>query len=193
MFFLTFKLLKAMKLNEHLKNLPNHSVDIDLWENVEATLSQDASLSERLPQHKAESDLWYQIEDRLRQPRRRLLFRKYTSIAASIAVLLTLGSIYITKSHINNDLYYSEEIIDISTSFPEIKRADVFKKCEDYPTVCETPDFTKLKTMLEEQNREEKKIKMLRKASDNQQLEILHSRIIKNIQQLESQMNQMFS
>ncbi len=185
-----------MKLEEHLKLLPKHSVEIDLWNKIDQQLSASSSLEDKLPIHKANSDLWNEIESALekRTPRRFLRFR-HLSIAASAAVVITLGTVFFTHNTNEEHIYFSEEIvitnqpIDNNTAYD----VDVMDNCNEQPAVCSSPDFTRLKSNLDQLKREEVKLRDLKKATNDPQLDLYHSRIVKNIQQVEAQMMQMFS
>lgn len=185
----------TMKLDQHLKQLPNHSVEVELWDSIDQQLSTPCPLADKLPQHKADSLLWFTIEDQLGTPsNRRFLPLRYISAAASIAVIMTIGTIFLTNSN-KGDIYFTEkvyiqEVMDDDNAFEAV---DVLENCNEYPAVCSTPDFTRLKTNLDQLKREELKLRDLKKATNDPKMELYHSRIVKNIQQVEAQMIQMFS
>lgn len=184
----------TMKLDEHLNQLPKHSVDTDLWDNIDQQLSASTTLADKLPQHKADSFLWFAIEEQLGKSKsHRFLRLRYISAAASIAVIMTFGSIFFT--HNDDPVYFTEEVYmqDISSDDVNFLEVDVLENCNEYPAVCSTPDFTKLKSSLDQLKREELKLRDLKKATNDPKMELYHSRIVKNIQQVEAQMIQMFS
>lgn len=184
-----------MKLEEHLNQLPKHSVEIDLWDTIDQQLSAQNTIADKLPQHKADSDLWYRIEDQLKQTTtRRFLRLRYISAAASIAVIMTLGTVYFTHNNQEN-IYFTEEVYIpqlVSDDF-KLPKINVLENCQEHPAVCSTPDFTRLKSNLDQLKREELKLRDLKKATNDPKMELYHSRIVKNIQQVEAQMIQMFS
>lgn len=184
-----------MKLEDHLNQLPKHSVEIGLWDEIEPQLSVTPTLADKLPKHKANADLWYSIESQLdKKTPRRFLRLRYLSAAASIAILISAGIFYFTNNS-HEQLYFSEEIILPSASDKDvdIQEVDVFENCNEYPAVCSSPDFTRLKSSLEQLKREELKLRDLKKTTNDPKMELYHSRIVKSIQQVEAQMMQMFS
>lgn len=184
-----------MKLEEHLQQLPNHSTEVDLWEKIEKKLSNKPSIADKLPNHKADINLWLGIEKALERktPRQFLRFR-YISAAASVAVIITLSTVFFTHNN-QEQLYFSEEIIitETTTGNTVIKGKDIMENCNEYPAVCSSPDFTRLKSNLDQLKREELKLRDLKKATNDPKMELYHSRIVKDIQQVEAQMMQLFS
>lgn len=183
-----------MKLEDHLHHLPKHSVEVNLWDTIDQQLTADTTLADRLPHHKANADLWFDIDDQLRKVTHRLLRLRYISAAASIAVIMTLGTVYFTQSNKEN-LYFTEKIYiqELPSDELQLHEVNVMENCQDYPAVCNTPDFARLKSSLDQLKREEAKLKSLQKATKDPKMELYHSRIVKNIQQVEAQMIQMFS
>lgn len=183
-----------MKLEDHLNQLPKHSVEANIWDNIDQELSAQSTLADKLPQHKADSDLWYAIEDSLKSSSRRFLRLRYISAAASIAVIMTFGTIYLTQGT-QESIYFTEEVYLPKASTEEIKLHDVnvLENCEDYPSVCSSPDFTRLKSSLDQLKNKELEIRNLKKVTNDPKMELYHSRIVKNIHQVEAQMIQMFS
>lgn len=185
----------TMKLEDHLNHLPKHSVEIDLWDTIDQQLSRQNTLVNKLPQHKADSELWYAIEDELKRSKtRRFLRLRYISAAASIAVIMTFGTVYFTHNSHEN-IYFTEEVYTptlVSDDFT-LPKVNVLENCDEYPDVCNTPDFTRLKSNLDQLKREELKLRDLKKATNDPKMELYHSRIVKDIQQVEAQMIQMFS
>lgn len=184
-----------MKLEEHLNQLPKHSAEAMIWDNIDQKLLATSHFSDKLPQHKANPDLWYAIEDQLKKntPHRFLRLR-YLSAAASIAVIMTLGTVYFTHNT-QEHIYYTESVYVQQASIDDvhIQEVDVLNNCNEYPAVCSTPDFTRLKSSLDQLKREELKLRGLKKATNDPKMALYHSRIVKNIQQVEAQMIQMFS
>jgi len=184
-----------MKLEDHLNQLPKHSVESNLWDDIDQHLSAYSTLADKLPQHKADPFLWHQIEDQLkRKSSHRFLRLRYFSAAASIAVIMTLGTVYFTHND-NENIYFTEEVYLPQTTSVEVElhEVNVLENCDEYPAVCNTPDFTRLKSSLEELKQKELEIRDLKKATNDPKMELYHSRIVKNIQQVEAQMIQMFS
>lgn len=186
-----------MKLEDYLHQLPHHSAEGMLWDKIEEGLEHSASLSNKLPQHQASSELWYAIEARLnhvtiyRSLRLRL---RHLSIAASIVVIITIGAVYFTQQQ-QTHLYYSDEISVEQVEIPDWTHQgiDVLDNCKEQPAVCATPDFTRLKTALDQLKGEEIKLRELKTISDDPKIELYHARIVRDIQQVESQLLHLFS
>lgn len=186
-----------MNLENHLQQLPKHSLENNLWEQIEQKINISPTLTDRLPKHKADSDLWYSIEDKLHKnaAHRRFTRWRNLSVAASIAVIITLGSVYINHNQAQDQLYFSEEIYIQDTQIQELKFQDaaVLENCHTYPAVCETPDFTRLKSNLDALKLKEQQLRKLKQTVNDPKMELYHSRIVKDIQEVEAQMLQMFS
>lgn len=184
-----------MRLEEHLNQLPKHSADVDVWDKIDQQLSTTTTIAEKLPLHKADSDLWYDIEKQLKKRGiHRLLRLRYISAAASIAVIMTLGSVYFTRST-DEQIFFTEEVYIQAASSEELEfqEINVLENCNEFPAVCSSPEFTQLKSKLDQQKREELKLRDLKKATNDPNIELYHSRIVKSIQQVEAQMIQLFS
>ena len=184
-----------MKLEQHLHQLPSHSMEDHLWDQIESQLEAEVTLADKLPTHKASPHLWDSIEKSLGNKRARLYTNlRYASVAASIAVVLAVGGIRFTQQD-KTYVYYSDELVIDQIQLPEVKTqvTDVLENCSEYPAVCTTPDFTRLKTSLDQLKQEEQKLRTLKTLSDDPKMEMYHSRIVKNIQQVEAQMLQLFS
>lgn len=183
-----------MKLQEHISQLPIHSVDTHLWDAIDEQLSTPTPLVDRLPHHKADADIWFSIASILEKSSSRRFFRlRNLSIAASIAVIMTLGSIYIVHSN-QKPVYYTEDIYfnDMPTDAAVFQDIDILENCHAYPNVCSTPDFTHLKSSLDQLKLEEQKLRDLQKSTNDPKIQLYHSRIVKDIQQVEAQLIQMF-
>lgn len=184
-----------MKLENHLQQLPKHSLENDLWAKIDQQLDLAPSIANKLPQHKADSDLWYRIEDELNKQGSpyRLLIRRL-SVAASIAIIITLGTVYLTKQNTPDQIYFTEEVYiqEVSSQQPQLQGLDVLENCNSFPAVCSTPDFTRLKSNLDRLKLEEQKLRKLKQTVNDPKMELYHARIVKNIQQVEAEMLQMF-
>lgn len=184
-----------MKLEDHLQQLPHHSAENKLWDVINTQLSESNELNDRLPLHKAKSDLWYDIKTQLeyKTPRRTLRLR-YISAAASIAVIVTLGLAYFAPLD-REQLFYADELVMEARPIHDFKiiEVKVLDNCQEHPAVCNTPDFSRLQSTLEQLKQEELKLRALKNSTDNPNMSLYHSRIVKNIQQVEAQMLQMFS
>lgn len=184
-----------MKLEDHLNQLPKHSIDEMIWDKIDQQIAAPVHFVDKLPRHKANPDLWYAIEGQLKKSTsHRLLHLRYISAAASIAVIMTLGTVFFTHNS-QEHIYYTEGVYvqETTTDDEVIPEIDILENCNDFPAVCSTPDFTRLKSSLDQLKREEIKLRDLKKATNDPKMDLYHSRIVKNIQQVESQMIQMFS
>lgn len=186
-----------MKLQDHISQLPSHSVELDLWNTIEEQLSHPTHVLQRLPRHKANPLLWEAIEAQLDKKaaknRRNLLFSTW-SVAASIAVILTIGIVFYSQQS-STHIYYSEEIVmEAAPVNPwQVEETNVMSNCEDQPAVCSTPSFTRLKSTLDRLKHEEQKLRSLLESTNDANIELYHSRLVKDIQQVEAQILQLFS
>lgn len=186
-----------MKLDNQINNLPKHSVGLDLWSKIESRLesfSQATSWVDKLPLHKASAELWFDIDTRLyaKHHTRRIRLQALAT-AASLLLVLTLGSVFYEKST-TDYLVYSDEIYFESEPVPTYKAQhnDVLDNCDNHPAVCKTPNFTRLKNNLEHLKQEEEKLRMMKESMNDPKLDVYHTRIVRDIQQLEEQLMQMF-
>lgn len=184
-----------MKLNDHILQLPTHSLETDLWSKVEEQLTVDTFISEHLPRHKANPDLWLSIENQLNAKRRRhVMMLQSWAVAASVLVVFTLGFIF----HAQQDqvhIYYTEEIVSESSFTPQwtTPEVNVMQNCSEQPAICSTPNFTRLKATLDHLKQEEQKLRQMQQTTSDPNIEVYHSRLVKDIQQVESQILQLFS
>jgi len=186
-----------MNLENHLQQLPKHSLEDDLWGQIERKMNQNLSIAERLPLHKANSDLWYSIEEKLQRQtaHRRSIRLRQLSIAASIVLVISLGTVFLNHYHNQDQLYFSEEIYMQETSVEDFafQEAAVLENCHTYPAVCESPDFTRLKSNLDALKLKEQQLRKLKQTVNEPKMELYHSRIVKEIQEVEAEMLEMFS
>ncbi len=185
-----------MNLENHLHHLPQHSMENDLWDKIEEKLNSSPKLADHLPLHKVNSDLWYTIEDELNRAasRRRTIRLRHFSVAASIAIIITIGTVHLTQNTYQNQIHFSEEIYIQNTPVAEanIQENDVLENCTIHPAVCETPDFTRLKSNLDALKLKEQQLRKLKQTVNDPKMELYHSRIVKDIQEVQAQMLQMF-
>lgn len=184
-----------MKLNEHIQQLPTHSLESDMWSNIENQLSGSTHISERLPHHKAKAELWLGIAEALDAKKQKSfrLLQPWT-VAASVAVMLT-ASLFFHNYQSKTHIYYTEEVVmeQVSINAWEIQDINVMENCNEQPAVCTSPNFTRLKSSLDQLKMEEQKLREMQESSDDPNLEIYHSRLVKDIQQVEAQILQLFS
>lgn len=186
-----------MKLQDHISQLPKHSVELDLWSTIEQQLPQGQHLAARLPRHKANPLLWDTLEaqlDKQAAKRRRFIPFSTWSIAASVAIILTMGIVFYTQQS-STHIYYSEEIVMETSQVNQwqVEDVNVMSNCQDQPAVCSTPNFTRLKSNLDQLKREEQKLRDLLQKTNDSKIELYHSRLVKDIQQVEAQILQLFS
>ncbi len=185
-----------MKLEQHLNRLPKHSAASGLWDKIEEQVVGDTHLAARLPVHKANPDLWLAVEQGLeKRTFRRFLHVPYIAAAASVVLVIMLSTVFFLRHYSKETIYFTEEIYTPGTSMEELKSQEfaVLENCSEFPIVCSTPDFTRLKSNLDRLKREEIKLRDLRKTTNDPKIELYHSRIVKDIRQVEAQMMQMFS
>ena len=186
-----------MKLQDHISQLPRHSVELDLWSSIEGQLCQDQHIAERLPRRKARAILWELIEielDKTTTKRRRLFSPMSWTAVAVVAMVFTFGVVFHSQQS-STHIYYSEEIV---METPQVKQwrteeVNVLSNCAEQPAVCSTPNFTRLKTNLDLLKKEELKLRQLLQTTNDSKIELYHSRLVKDIQQVEAQILQLFS
>ncbi len=184
-----------MKLNDHILQLPTHSLETDLWSQVEKQLCVDDSIGSHLPRHKANSDLWLSIENQLNAKKRRhVMMLQSWAVAASVLVVFTLGFIFHAQQE-QTHIYYTEEMVIEPSLTPEwiLPEVNVMENCSDQPAICSTPDFTRLKSSLDHLKLEEQKLRQIQQITIDPNIEVYHSRLVKDIQQVEAQILQLFS
>lgn len=185
-----------MKLDDQLHKMPKHSIEESLWGKIEAKISASESktLAQRLPQHTVRESLWFSIDAIINnKARRRSLKVRRFYAAASLLFIVSMSAVYFSNQQ-PEYLYYSEEVYIENNSFDKDNylNIDVLDNCSDHPVVCSSPTFTRLKNNLDQLKNEEQKLRVLKASSDNPQLEVYHARIVKNIQEVESQLLEMF-
>ncbi len=184
-----------MKLENLINQLPKHSVENDLWSNIDKQLKTDKTLLDRLPVHRANSYLWYNIEDKLPKQKSRLtLFVRNLSVAASIAIIICTGAVLINRYFNPEEVYLTQQVYvrEIPTHELNLQNVDIMQNCNDYPAVCSSPDFHRLKSNFEQLKSEELKLRKLKETVNDPKMELYHTRIVKDIQQIEAKMLQMF-
>ena len=184
-----------MKLEELLNQLPKHSLENDMWAKIDLQLNKSYSLSDKLPKHSANSDLWYNIEERLpKKVSRTKLFIQHISIAASIAVIVSIGAVQIKQNLYPSEVYLTEEVHLRKSAIktPKMEKVDILENCDNNPVVCSSPNFTRLKSDLDQLKTEEIKLRKLKETVNDPKMDLYHTRIVKNIQDIEAKMLQMF-
>lgn len=182
-----------MKLDDHIQQLPQHTASMDLWEKIDQKIiSQEASLTDRLPHHQASEDLWFKIDATLNKKsiRRRFIISRF-SVAASLALIVTMGTLFL-KEEPSQYVYSTEEVYEESSIWTTVNSVDVLDNCSDQPSICSTPTFTRLKNALDQLKMEEQKLRLIKSNTNDPKLDVYHARIVRDIQKVESELLAMF-
>ncbi len=172
------------------KQLPTYEPPEKIWENIEASLDQPASLHEvigELPEYSPPEDLWNDIQLELiinHQPRSRSIFA-WRAVAAVLLVGVAICLSWWLWFHDDATIKYtySEEVIE-ELHLQEFAETDaesfqlVHQWCEQHPWLCNTHEFRVLKQELEDlKTAKTKLMKAMGNYSDDPDLLTLLSRI----------------
>lgn len=121
---------KQNALNKALGKLPDYEPSSNLWDRISSNLDQEdqqdvlQAAIQRLPSYTPKDDLWDKIEGELGGQRRSLyVVRQALAIAASLALLLTVGIWLLNEPGQKVQITYSEEEA-LPISLPENWESD---------------------------------------------------------------------
>ncbi|MFC0877165.1 hypothetical protein ACE01N_11250 [Saccharicrinis sp. FJH2] len=158
-------------IKDKLSQLPTHSVDEKLWESIEEKLPRAISF-DKLPEHKAPENIWNNITEALPQRKTRRLV-PYWAAAASVIVLFSLTLLLRTGSQ-NEQILVAEEIITedvIPEQAPEMNK-EITIYCDQYPSVCSSDKFAKLKKQLDELKAQKSELNTLKSYDSDPQIDV---------------------
>lgn len=190
-----------MDFLDNIQNkLPQHSVNSALWDKVELRLDEGEQLPlNLLPEHSVSEGLFDSIQLKLEERKTRRLngwmqLYRATAVAASLALVLYLTVLKSNPEIRETQIVISEEVIEYTIEDVEANsnNSEIQRFCSISPEVCETSEFSQLKTKWDRLTNEVNKLRLINQNQSNTRLVHYIKRVEKDIFEVERQMTQLF-
>lgn len=143
--------------------LNNHQPDESVWNKIEKELDFESGLAnhlKHLPAYKPDSEVWNRISGQLPKNKSIKLNIRITAIAASVAVILTVSTLFLL---INTGKSGSEQQLVNNTltedDMEQEAMTEIKNQCNLHMPVCEQNNFRELMQLYDELKTEEMELK----------------------------------
>ncbi len=171
-------------LKHALQSLPAETPPNEVWNRINYQLTKKEKLAQ-LTKHEPPRKVWNHIEQQLanntgKRKNIRLALIKWSAVAATVFAIVYF--VYINNFNGHQNISYSEKWVTIQNPAQwnenETPETILLTICEVHPTVCNSPDFKKIKARIEQLEKTKQIILMqFNKYEPNTELKIMLTKI----------------
>ncbi len=169
-------------LKHALQSLPAKDPPDEVWSRINNQLTKKEKLAQ-LTKYEPPRKVWNRIEQQLATNKRKSIMPAFIKWSVAAAAIIVIGYfVYINDLNGHQNINYSEKWVSIQNPAQwndhETPEAILSTICELNPTVCNSPDFKKIKANIEQLEKTKQIIlRQFNKYEPNTELEIMLTKI----------------